>query len=67
MPRRLIEVEILDPDPVLVPDDDERLRVRLTRSGFQSTEFRLNYAEGAELRNQLNARLSQLRKEMVEG
>lgn len=67
MKRKQIEVEVVPPDPILVPEDDERVKVRLERYGFQATEFRLNYAEAAELRNQLNARLSQLRKERIEG
>lgn len=52
---------------VSVPEDNERVLVEIQRIGYAATLFRLDYAEAAELRNQLNSKLSQLRKERIEG
>ena len=59
-----IEVRVV---PVSIPEDDERILIEIQRTDYAPTTFRLDYAEAAELRNQLNAKLSQLRKERIEG
>lgn len=59
-----IEVRVV---PISIPEDDERISIEIQRDGYAPTTFRLTYAEGAELMGQINARLSQLRKERIEG